>query len=543
MNVKGYIYGKETHGPVSPRKGDKSNTRLSRQAVAGKARVGVPPTRLNGQHTSRPNNSQPTDKQQNGTDISPQEPSHEEQNQNGINSPEKHGDMFDTDVEGIDDSTIASGSVIFGDENLPYQSQAPVYQGGINRGISSQSSGTHNLTDLRGWADRLASELPSDSEESGAGDEQETQQLMRPPVQDEESSDAEPAQDYDMRPHHGDTASFRIEAALREVGRRPGIRQPYPMPSGVNRGSLPPFNANIPPPPRQDLGETQPNYDNHTESQQRSQSPATIPIRGRFNRAHRLMEPYPSQHEGDDDASNAKVSRPQTDQHVTLNSEDPLSPAPNQQANLPSPEKTVKRNPISKSNEAGGYTGSKAFDLTDLSALDDSSDSNDKQDMLSPSQRTKHSPKKPKRPFDTYGVDYPSEVLLAKPFSDLKSESFDFNPSPPQPATLPTEKSSLSLAEKLPLLKTLTVDQRCNFFSSLTINEWEESGDWLVEQFGTILQNVKNARRERRKVAAAFEKEVERRYEDVEGKSKDLDEKLVDMKTGGLEVLKGRSPG
>lgn len=539
MNVKGYIYGKETQGPVSPRKGDKPNNRPSRQAVAGKARVGVPPTRLNAQPTSGPENSPPADQEQNGTNTPQQGPSYEQQN--GINSPGKHGDMFDTDVEGIDDSTIASGSVMYGDENIPYQPQPPVYQGGINRDVNSQTPRPHNLTDLRGWADRLASELPSDSEESGAGDEQETQQLGFPPVQNGRNPDTQPAHVYDMPPSNGVTASSRIEAALRETSRRTAIRQPYQIPSGLNRGSLPPFNANTAPPQKQDL-ETLPNYDIQVGSQQRSQSPAPIPIRGRFNRAHRLIDAYPSQLEPENEPNNVKVSGPQPDQRVTQNQEIPVSPVPAPQTNLPSPEKTIKRKPTGKSNDAGGYAISKAFDLTDLSALDDSSDSNDKQDIPAPSRRSKNSKETPKRPFDAFGADYPSEVLLSKQFSDLNSESFDSNPSPPKPTVFPSEKSSLTLNEKLPLLKNLTVEQRRNFFSSLTIDEWEECGDWIVEQFGTILQNVKNARRERREVATVFEKEVERRYEDVENKSKDLDKRLVEMKTGGLEVLKGRSP-
>ncbi|KAK2765138.1 hypothetical protein FQN54_008837 [Arachnomyces sp. PD_36] len=541
MNVKGFIYGKETHGPVSPQKGDKPNPRISRQAVAGKARVGVPPTRLTSQPFPALANLQPPERQENPVNDPHYEAIQEQQAQNGRGSPGKHADMFDTDVEGIDDSTIASGSVVYSDENQPYQTQPPAFQGGINRGLNSQNHHPQNINDLRGWADRLASELPSDSEESGGGDDQETQRLRAPPAQNEGGSDAEHVQEYDAGGNtapSGGTASSRIEAALRDTGRRPGLRQPYPTPS-LNRGSLPPFTAL---PQRQDIGgDTQANYNNQPDYPQRSQSPGTIPIRGRFNRNHRLLDSYSSHPRVENDASNANNPSSQVDHPVSVKPDAPQSPVRAPRTNPPSPRKAV-RPTLVKSNTSEGVPNSKSFDLTDLSALDDSSDSIDKSDIPAPSQRQKRPATTPKLPFHTYGTDYPAEVLLSKPFSDLKSESFDFDPSPQKPALFPTKRSSLNLSEELPRLKNLTADQRRDFFSSLTISQWEECGDLLIEQFGAILQNVKNARHERRKVAAAFEKEVERRYDDVESKGKDLDKRLVEMRTGGLEVLKGRTP-
>ena len=532
MNVMGYIYGKED-GSVSPRKGDKPNTRPSRQQVAGKARVGVPPTRLNNSHDDNPLPAG----QQNGTNIPQHEQPSERQKQSGPSSLRGNGDPFDTDVEGIDESTIASNSVTYGEETHAFQ---PLYQGDIDEGPNPPGQDPRNLADLRGWANRMASEIPSDLEESSVGDEQETQQLEFHPSGNEESSDVEPAPEFSTNVNvgmTGDTASSRIEAALRETGRRPGIRQPYPMPSSLNRANLPAFGTHIAPAQGNHLNGAKADYSNQADNRQRSQSPGTIPIRGRFNKTHRFVESSSAHTRRDNGPSDPNLARSRPDPRLLPGREIPISPVPTPQRKIAAPEGHMQRNSTPKANDNDGFTKSKSFDLTDLSGLDESSDSNDKQDMP-----RKNPPESSKRPFDSWGVDYPSEVLLAKPFSDLRSEPFDFNPTPSQPTVFPTETTSLTLAEKLPLLKTLTVDQRRNFFSSLTIDQWEDCGDWLVEQFGTILQNVKNARHERRKVASVFEKEVERRYEEVEGKGNDLDKRLVEMKAGGLEVLRGRTP-
>lgn len=87
-------------------------------------------------------------------------------------------------------------------------------------------------------------------------------------------------------------------------------------------------------------------------------------------------------------------------------------------------------------------------------------------------------------------------------------------------------------------LKSLTDDQRRAFFSGLSMAEWEESGDWLIEQFSVILQKTKDARVERRKVASVFEAEIKRRYELTEGEGVEIRRRLDDMRSGGMGVLK-----
>ncbi|KMU92019.1 hypothetical protein CIHG_09791 [Coccidioides immitis H538.4] len=207
------------------------------------------------------------------------------------------------------------------------------------------------------------------------------------------------------------------------------------------------------------------------------------------------------------------------------------------QTRLPlSPSQTDTNNDQYHNNQGG------IFDTTDLSALDSSEESITEPNMppsaTSP-QLSTLSPVSSKRPFTAFTSDYHPNILHTKSYSDLQAEPFDYNPAPPPPV-FPPQDPELPLIEKLHRLKSLTDDQRRNFFSSLTQAEWEDSGDWLIEQFGVILQKTKNARRERRQVAAVFEAEIKRRYELVEGEVKDIRDRMDDMRAGGMGVLKGR---
>ncbi|KAI9870896.1 MAG: hypothetical protein M1830_003655, partial [Pleopsidium flavum] len=95
-----------------------------------------------------------------------------------------------------------------------------------------------------------------------------------------------------------------------------------------------------------------------------------------------------------------------------------------------------------------------------------------------------HLPEEPranskKRPLE---LDYDPETLRTMDYSDLKAQPFDSNPRAP-PSVLPDNLSTASLPEKLQHVTTLPDDQRTQFFSSLTMTEWEDSGDWFVERF------------------------------------------------------------
>ncbi|TPR09343.1 hypothetical protein CAN33_008710 [Aspergillus niger] len=144
--------------------------------------------------------------------------------------------------------------------------------------------------------------------------------------------------------------------------------------------------------------------------------------------------------------------------------------------------------------------------------------------------------------------DYPPEILRQKSFKDLQSEPFDHTPTATASAPVktttpaPTPGPNATSDEKMDFLMNSEDKDRRDFFSTLTMNEWEDYGDLLIDQFSDALSKMKDLRHARRKTAALFEAEIARRNEVVEEQSADLTRKLEEMRSGGAEVLKGRTP-
>ncbi|KAI9872567.1 MAG: hypothetical protein M1830_001475 [Pleopsidium flavum] len=152
-----------------------------------------------------------------------------------------------------------------------------------------------------------------------------------------------------------------------------------------------------------------------------------------------------------------------------------------------------------------------------------------------------HLPEEPranskKRPLE---LDYDPETLRTMDYSDLKAQPFDSNPHAP-PSVLPDNLSTASLPDKLQHVTTLPNDQRTQFFSSLTMTEWEDSGDWFVERFTDLVKRMKEARQAKRKLAMEFEEEITRREEAVRKAKETVEGELKTMKKGGEEVLKSK---
>ena len=137
--------------------------------------------------------------------------------------------------------------------------------------------------------------------------------------------------------------------------------------------------------------------------------------------------------------------------------------------------------------------------------------------------------------------DYDSETLLKKKYEELKNEPFDVNPRAPPPM-LVEDALQKPLVERLPLVqKNLDEGQQTQFFRSLPTTEWEDAGDWFLDQFQDIVQRTKQARQKKRKLAQEFEAEVEKRYEHVSKKQHQVQEAMDKMKEQG-EGLMPRSP-
>ncbi|KAL6710919.1 hypothetical protein ACN47E_006794 [Coniothyrium glycines] len=138
-------------------------------------------------------------------------------------------------------------------------------------------------------------------------------------------------------------------------------------------------------------------------------------------------------------------------------------------------------------------------------------------------------------------IDYDLKSLFAMEYSQLKGEEFD---KPPRgiPRILPEDMLQKALPDRLEFVqKNLDPNKQTNFFCTLSTREWEDAGDWFLDQFQNIVQRTKEARQKKRKLTRQFEDEIENRYTHVSKKRKDVEQAMSKMKTQG-EGLVPRSP-
>jgi hypothetical protein len=137
--------------------------------------------------------------------------------------------------------------------------------------------------------------------------------------------------------------------------------------------------------------------------------------------------------------------------------------------------------------------------------------------------------------------DYDAGVLHDMTYDQLKNESFDTDPrAPDQP--LPEDVRQKPLVERLEhVQKTLKPEQQATFFRLLPTTEWEDAGDWFLQEFSSIIARTKEARQKKRKLAEGFEDEIEKRHKHVSKKQQQVEEAMKKMKAQG-EGLVPRSP-
>lgn len=135
-------------------------------------------------------------------------------------------------------------------------------------------------------------------------------------------------------------------------------------------------------------------------------------------------------------------------------------------------------------------------------------------------------------------IDYSVEDLAKIPYSELANQDFDVNPK----ANKGLESVSQgNLKERLERGRTLPSDQQRQFFDGLKLDEWDEAGDWFLEQFSEMMSKMREARRAKRELAQKFERQVSQRQEIVEERKRSIDHVLTDMKKNGQGVLLAQS--
>ncbi|EFE44201.1 conserved hypothetical protein [Trichophyton verrucosum HKI 0517] len=492
----------------------------SRERQVELAKIKLPPAPLGGLHGfNRPSinkehrNSLPENTTSNGLPGKPP------QDVNTANQNEGPGDIFDTDLEGVDDSTTTfsvlrdteAGSVA----GNPYYAHEDTSRPGT--AVAQNNGGYKSI------AERIK-ELDSDEEGNmqGTNDYDQAHQGQEGFREQAGNDHREHDSGWEANNAHStkETLSWqKIEAILREDTSSPNRNVDGEGTSHPNSQNLYQAPIGRDSHPNGASSTTQPPQNNHFEVPKITPRPVAQRLSTRNRFAARPHFAAPDPYSGHAEEPNQEVEENLVDQELHHSVDDQSS-----------------------AHNRG------AFDTaTDLSAVDYSDDDGFEEMARHEEHVSLHSPHlstvsaiSSKRPYSNFISDYPPNILETKAFSDLQAESFDFNPTPVQP--LFQHDSQLSLKDKLLRLKNLTDDQRRVFFSSVTISEWEECGDLLVDEFCQMLQKSKEVRQARRDVAAIFEAEIKRRHDAVEAEGNAIKNRLEDMKAGGLGVLKRQIP-
>lgn len=143
-------------------------------------------------------------------------------------------------------------------------------------------------------------------------------------------------------------------------------------------------------------------------------------------------------------------------------------------------------------------------------------------------------------------LDYDLTQLREMTYESLRQEAFDQSP---RAMTKPEAQSSADtgLPGKLQHVYNLKGDatevlsQRRAVFSHMTIDQYEECGDLMMEKFNDIMSRIKTTRQQKRAAAIEFEEEVAKREERVRAKKNAVDQDLARLKKAGEDVVQGKT--
>ncbi|KAI2635078.1 extracellular mutant protein 11-domain-containing protein [Xylaria nigripes] len=139
----------------------------------------------------------------------------------------------------------------------------------------------------------------------------------------------------------------------------------------------------------------------------------------------------------------------------------------------------------------------------------------------------------------SYELDYDDGALAAMDYGALKHEAFDFDPAQAEARSV-FESPRGTLPEKLEHFLGQDEANQANFFTKMSVKDWEESGDWLLERFGDIIDRFKEYRKEKREIVNTFENEIAGREEAVRNKIRGIGQTLTDLKSEGEGMMLGK---
>ncbi|PTU19342.1 hypothetical protein P175DRAFT_0441511 [Aspergillus ochraceoroseus IBT 24754] len=509
MGVGDYVHSKEArqHDPQPT----KAVPNQSRQALADQARVEVPTAALIAPVPIQPHRQAPLDRY--GS------PFHEQ-----LNVPAEqpvYRDVFDTDVEGIDDSTVA-GTSVYGIDDIPYRLSPAItaQPQHIEHPPQPSPSPPHQFRPVRRPHDSKWYEGLGDRAMKSAGfaldDIDSVSQLTSTAGDDEQSNDTD---DQRFAPRYRATEepmSRRLQNFW-SASRRSYSNHDSFMPSEPSKNpSFIPVASTSKPLPTSARKVTL------------TRSMTTTP-RTRFS------PPKPSLL----DQLDLTPTR-----HSSGSRSQPSKDAEKSDTDLQDPDEGLGLFADDHARSSS-FQSLNVFDMTNLDDLDDDPindpfarrNSVVRRTAPEPTETTKTRTKK--RQLD---MDYPPEILYKKSFADLQAEPFD--QTPPSQSASETQSTPEKGKEegKISFLIRLSDQERHDYFAKLSMDEWEDHGDLLVEEFSKMMLKMKDLRHARRKTAALFEGEIKRRHNVVEELSTELSTKFEEMRAGGAEMLRGRTP-
>lgn len=136
-------------------------------------------------------------------------------------------------------------------------------------------------------------------------------------------------------------------------------------------------------------------------------------------------------------------------------------------------------------------------------------------------------------------IDYEETVLQQMNFAELLSEPFDYDPARElnqSPAKPPAD----NLSDRLKFYSGKGEEAQTQVFTQMPVRDWEESGDWFLEQFGDIVKRMREARHAKRKMVEQFETEVLDREEIVRRKKEVIDRKLSKFRHDSEAMMEGK---
>ncbi|KAI1324007.1 hypothetical protein F5Y16DRAFT_382135 [Xylariaceae sp. FL0255] len=139
----------------------------------------------------------------------------------------------------------------------------------------------------------------------------------------------------------------------------------------------------------------------------------------------------------------------------------------------------------------------------------------------------------------SYELDYDDGALANMDYAALKQESFDYDPARAE-ARSAVEPPQGTMAEKLTHFSAKDEASQGDFFTKMSIKEWEEAGDWFLEQFGEVMNRFKAARKAKRDITAAFENEIAEREEAVRNKTHGIAHILAELKSEGEGMMQNK---